>query len=166
MPWRLLLCYILLMHSFTQICRGLFNGVGWDRSVSLLLVITGFWEQCHVLLRHESTYNKLIGVSLVSRCQGARARQWALIPAAHNQVWWQGPTRLQGQAWDVSWLASSGGRKDLLKKTLLSMSYLVFIKDVCSLGSISVKGSISQKPYFKKWLGNPNAWITSDNHLP
>lgn len=99
-------------------------------------------------------YNDLISVSLVSRCQGARARQCTLVPVAHNKVWWQGPTRLQGHAWDVTWMASHGGRKDLPEKTLLLISYLVFIKDVYSL---SVKGDTSQKSYFKKFLGNPSA---------
>lgn len=154
MPWRLLLCYILLMHSFTQICRGLSHGMEWDRSISLWLVIAGLWEQHHVLLRHESVYNKLISVSLVSRRQGARARQCTLVPEAHNNVWWWGPTRLQGHAWDVTWLASYGGRKDLLEKTLLLMSYLLFIKDLYSL---SVKGDTSQNSYLKKLLGNPSA---------
>lgn len=75
---------------------------------------------------------------------------------AHNKVWWQGPARLQGHAWDVTWLESYGGRKHLLEKTLLLMSYLVFIKDVYSL---SVKGHASQKSYFKKLLGNPSARV-------
>lgn len=165
MPWKLLLYYILLMHSFNQICRGFFHRMEWDRSELLLLVITGLWERHHVLLRHESVYSKLINVSLVSRCQGARAKQCILIPAVHNEVC-QGPTRLQGHAWDMTWLASCGGRKDLLQKTLFSMSYLVFIKGVHSLAWLSVKSDTSLKSYFKKWLGKPSALIKSDNHPP
>lgn len=75
--------YILEMHLFTLICSGLFNVMGMGQKH--LVVISNhrlviIIAPCDVLLRHETVYNKLISVSLVFRCQGAR--QQALTPAA------------------------------------------------------------------------------------
>lgn len=78
------------MHPFTLICSGLFNVMGMGKkhlvvvSNHRLVKIT----PCDILLRCESVCNKLISVSLVSRCQGAR--QQALTPAAPSQVRWCG----------------------------------------------------------------------------
>lgn len=102
-----------------MICSVLFNVMGIGQKQSMVVSnhrLLKIMTSCDALLRHESGYNMLISVSLVSRCQ--EARQQALIPAASSQARWhraqpQPASSQWGQAQDKAWPGSHAGKKDI-----------------------------------------------------